>query len=82
MTNREKAKRVEDMLETLSEHIAIDAKYYRKRDFYYKVYGQLEATIHAITWMSDLPSPMLSYYKDELHRMREDLETWYYRIEI
>lgn len=82
MTNREKASYVDSMIESRMNHMAIDAKYMEKRDFYYKTTGTLGAMTAAIIWLSDLNNITIEYYKDEISRMQDDLDTWYYRVEI
>lgn len=82
MTNREKASYVDTMIESRMNHLAIDAKYLEKRDFYYMASGTLEAMSHAIIWISGLNKTSIEYYNAEIERMREDLDTWYYRVEI
>lgn len=82
MMNRVKAIYVDEMIESRMNHMAIDAKYMEKRDFYYKTTGTLEAMSAAIIWLSDLNNITIEYYKDEISRMRDDLDTWYYRVEI
>ena len=82
MTNRVKAIFVDEMIESRMNYMAIDAKYMEKRDFYYKTAGTLEAMSAAIIWLSDLDNTTVEYYKNEISRMREDLDTWYYRVEI
>lgn len=82
MTNCVKAIYVDEMIESRMNHMAIDAKYMEKRDFYYKTTGTLEAMSTAIIWLSDLNNTTIDYYKNEISRMRDDLDTWYYRVEI
>lgn len=82
MMNRVKAIFVDEMIESTMNHMAIDAKYMEKRDFYYKTTGTLEAMPAAIIWLSDLDNTTVEYYKNEISRMREDLDTWYYRVEL
>lgn len=82
MMNRVKAIYVDEMIESRMNHMAIDAKYMEKRDFYYKTTGTLEAMSAAIIWLSDLNNTTVEYYKNEISRMRDDLDTWYYRVEI
>ena len=82
MMNRVKAIYVDEMIESRMNHMAIDAKYMERRDFYYKTTGTLEAMSAAIIWLSDLNNPTVEYYKNEISRMRDDLDTWYYRVEI
>lgn len=82
MTNCVKAIYVDEMIESRMNHMAIDAKYMDKRDFYYKTTGTLEAMSTAIIWLSDLNNTTIDYYKNEISRMRDDLDTWYYRVEI
>lgn len=82
MTNREKVIIVDDMIDSRMCYMAIDAKYMQKRDFYYKVYGVLEAMTAAIIWISELDNITIEHYRNEIARMREDLDTWYYRVEI
>lgn len=82
MTNRVKAIYVDEMIESRMNHLAIDAKYLEKRDFYYKASGILEAMSAGIIWLSDLDNTTVEYYKNEISRMREDLDTWYYRVEM
>ena len=82
MTNRAKAIYVDEMIESRMNHMAIDAKYMEKRDFYYKTTGTLEAMSAAIIWLSDLNNVTIEYYKNEISRMRDDLYTWYYRVEM
>ena len=82
MMNRVKAIYVDEMIESRMNHMAIDAKYMERRDFYYKTTGTLEAMSAAIIWLSDLNNTTVEYYKNEISRMRDDLDTWYYRVEI
>ena len=82
MTNRAKVIFVDEMIDSRMNHLAIDAKYMEKRDFYYKTTGILEAMSAAIIWLSDLDNTTVEYYKNEISRMRDDLDTWYYRVEI
>lgn len=82
MTNCVKAIYVDEMIESRMNHMAIDAKYMEKRDFYYKTTGTLEAMSTAIIWLSDLNNTTIDYYKNEISRMQDDLDTWYYRVEI
>lgn len=82
MTNREKANYVESMMESMMNHLAIDAKYMEKRDFYYKVYGILESMSSAVIWLSGLNEITVEHYNSEINRMIEDLDKWYYRFEI
>lgn len=82
MMNRVKAIYVDEMIESRMNHMAIDAKYMEKRDFYYKTTGTLEAMSAAIIWLSDLNNVTIEYYKNEISRMRDDLDTWYYRVEM
>lgn len=82
MTNRVKPIYVDEMIESRMNHLAIDAKYLEKRDFYYKASGILEAMSAGIIWLSDLDNTAVEYYKNEISRMRDDLDTWYYRVEI
>lgn len=82
MTNREKVIFVDEMIESSMCHMAIDAKYMDKRDFYYKITGTLEAMTAAIIWISDLNNVTIEHYKNEISRMRDDLDTWYYRVEM
>lgn len=82
MTNREKVIIVDDMIDSRMCYMAIDAKYMKKRDFYYKVHGVLEAMIAAIIWISDLDNTTIEHYRNEIARMREDLDTWYYKTEM
>lgn len=82
MMNCVKAIYVDEMIESRMNHMAIDAKYMEKRDFYYKTTGTLEAMSAAIIWLSDLNNVTIEYYKNEISRMRDDLDTWYYRVEI
>ena len=82
MTNRVKVIFVDEMINSRMNYLAIDAKYMEKRDFYYKTTGTLEAMSAAIIWLSDLDNITIEYYKDEISRMRDDLDTWYYRVEI
>ena len=82
MTNREKAYYLENMIQSRMEHIAIDAKYLDRRDFYYKTYGILETISTAIIWLSGLNQTTADYYIDEINRMIEDLNKWYYNFEL
>lgn len=82
MTNRQKVIVVDDMIESRMCYMAIDAKYMKKRDFYYKVYGVLEGMTAAIIWISDLNDVTIEHYRTEIARMREDLDAWYYRTEM
>ena len=82
MMNRVKVIFVDEMIESRMNHMAIDAKYMEKRDFYYKTTGTLEAMSAAIIWLSDLDNTTVEYYNNEISRMRDDLDTWYYRVEI
>lgn len=82
MMNCVKAIYVDEMIESRMNHMAIDAKYMEKRDFYYKTTGTLEAMSAAIIWLSDLNNVTIEYYKNEISRMRDDLDTWYYRVEM
>lgn len=82
MTNREKARYVDSMIESRLSHLAIDAKYLEKRDFYYKAYGILETMSTAVIWLSGLNQTTVDYYNSEINRMIEDLDTWYYKFEI
>lgn len=82
MMNCVKAIYVDEMIESRMNHMAIDAKYMDKRDFYYKTTGTLEAMSAAIIWLSDLNNVTIEYYKNEISRMRDDLDTWYYRVEM
>lgn len=82
MTNREKANLVDSMIQSRLSHLAIDAKYLDKRDFYYKAYGILETMSTAVIWLSGLNQTTIDYYIDEINRMIEDLDTWYYKFEI
>ena len=82
MTNRVKVKFVDEMIDSRMNYLAIDAKYMDKRDFYYKTTGILDAMSAAIIWLSDLDNTTVEYYKNEISRMRDDLDTWYYRVEI
>ena len=82
MTNREKASYVDTMIESRMNYLAIDAKYLEKRDFYYKATGILEAMSHAIIWISGLNNTSIEYYMTEITRMQEDLDSWYFRVEI
>lgn len=82
MTNREKVIVVDDMIESRMCYMAIDAKYMKKRDFYYKTTGTLEAMTAAIIWISDLNNVSIEHYRNEISRMRDDLDTWYYRLEL
>lgn len=82
MTNREKANLVDDMIQSRMYHMAIDAKYLERRDFYYRTYGALEAMASAVIWLSGLNQTTVDYYNSEINRMIEDLDTWYYRVEI
>lgn len=81
MTNREKANYVDSMIESRLSHLAIDAKYLEKRDFYYKAYGILETMSTAIIWLSGLNHITIEYYNDQINRMFEDLNKWYYNFE-
>lgn len=82
MTNREKVIFVDEMIESRMCHMAIDAKYMDKRDFYYKTTGTLEAMSAAIIWISDLNNVTIEHYRNEISRMRDYLEAWYYRVEL
>lgn len=82
MTNCEKAKNVDAMIESRMYHMAIDAKYLEKRDFYYRTYGTLEAMASAVIWLSGLNHTTIDYYNSEINRMIEDLDTWYYKFEL
>lgn len=82
MTNREKANLVDNMIQSKMKHMAIDAKHYERRDFYYKTYGTLETMAFAVIWLPGLNQATIDYYTNEINRMIEDLDTWYYRVEI
>lgn len=82
MTNREKTIFVDEMIESRMCHMSIDAKYMDKRDFYYKTIGTLEAMSAAIIWISDLNNVTIEHYRNEISRMRDYLEAWYYRVEL
>lgn len=82
MTNREKAVNVEGMIQSRMSHLAIDAKYLEKRDFYYKAYGILETMSTAIIWLSGLNQVTADMYQEEINRMIEDLDKWYYNFEL
>lgn len=82
MTNREKVIFVDEMIDSRMCHMAIDAKYMEKRDFYYKTTGTLEAMTAAIIWISELNNVTIEYYRNEIARMREYLDTWYYKTEM
>lgn len=81
MTNREKANYVDSMIESRLSHLAIDAKYLEKGDFYYKAYGILETMSTAIIWLSGLNHTTIEHYNDQINRMIEDLNKWYYNFE-
>ena len=81
MTNKEKANMVDNMIQSKMNHMAIDAKYFERRDFYYKTYGALETMASAVICLSGLNQITIDYYINEINRMIEDLDTWYYKFE-
>lgn len=62
------------------EFWAIDAKYLERKEFYYKMCGELEGMREAIIWITNCSH---SEKKEALHQLatfREMLDTWYFRI--
>lgn len=59
---------------------AIDAKYWERSQFYYKVYGELEGIRSALIWFSNCSDSEFQEALQQLTTYRELLDTWYYRV--
>lgn len=59
---------------------AIDAKYFERTQFYYKVFGELEGMRSSLIWFANCSDSELQEALHQLTTFRELLDTWYYRI--
>lgn len=59
---------------------AIDAKYFERTQFYYKVFGELEGMRSSLIWFANCSDSELQEALHQLTTFRELLVTWYYRI--
>lgn len=59
---------------------AIDAKYFERTQFYYKVFGELEGMRSSLRWFANCSDSELQEALHQLTTFRELLDTWYYRI--
>lgn len=59
---------------------AIDAKYWERTPFYYKVYGELEGMRSTLIWFAKCSDSELQEALQQLTTFRELLDEWYYRI--
>ena len=58
----------------------IDAKYLERTEFYYKVWGEIEAMRGALMWLAKCSDGELTEALCQLITFRELLDEWYYGV--
>lgn len=70
---------IDNFINMRQEFWAIDARYLKRAEFYYKVCGELDGMRGAIIWLTECSRSERKEVLQQLTTYREWLDEWYFR---